>query len=147
MHGNWRQPMKWSQKVGRASMVVVTLAGVTPTGWSADKPSDIRIAQRANQVRGDEITPKQQDAVSRGLAYMASKQAPNGSFGSGYGSAGGHAGITALGGLAFMAAGNLPGRGKYGDNVQKCLGFVMNSSQETGLIASDNSHGSMYGHG
>lgn len=139
--------MKWSRKVCRVGVVAAAVAAVAPASWSADKAAEVRIAQRANQVRGDEITPKQQEAVDRGLAYLASKQAANGSFGSGYGSAGGHAGITALGGLAFMAAGNLPGRGKYGENVQKCLDFVMNSSQETGLIASDNSHGSMYGHG
>jgi hypothetical protein len=46
-----------------------------------------------------------------------------------------------------MQAGNLPGRGQYGDNVQKCLDFVMASCQESGLIASDQSHGPMYGHG
>src|SRR5436853_5499457 len=46
-----------------------------------------------------------------------------------------------------MAAGNLPGRGKYGDNVQKALDFVIANTQESRLIASDNSHGSMYGHG
>jgi hypothetical protein len=46
-----------------------------------------------------------------------------------------------------MQAGNLPGRGQYGDNVQKCLNFVLASCQESGLISSDQSHGPMYGHG
>src|SRR5688572_8869010 len=103
------------------------------------------IAVRPNQVRGDEITPGQQRAVELGLNYLVSKQQRDGSFG-GYGT-GGHAGITALAGLAFMSAGNLPGRGKYGENVQRCLDFVLASAQESGLISSDNSHGPMYGHG
>src|ERR1044071_8816141 len=110
-------------------------------------PNDQTIAARPNQVKGDEITEAQKIAVEKGLAYLASKQAKNGSFGAGHGATGGHAGITALGGVAFMAAGNLPGRGKYGEQVQRCLDFIIANTQESGLIASDNSHGSMYGHG
>src|SRR5438477_5690779 len=46
-----------------------------------------------------------------------------------------------------MQAGNLPGRGQYAENVQKCLDFVLQSTQESGLVASDQSNGPMYGHG
>ena len=46
-----------------------------------------------------------------------------------------------------MQSGSLPGRGKYGKQVQRCLDFVLESCQESGLIASDSSHGPMYGHG
>jgi prenyltransferase beta subunit len=46
-----------------------------------------------------------------------------------------------------MQAGNLPGRGKYGDNVERCLEYVLNCCQESGLIVSDQSSGPMYGHG
>jgi prenyltransferase beta subunit len=133
-------------------MLVLLLAVLAMPACAQEKPAakkeaEEKMAARANQVRGDEINGAQQAAVERGLSYLASKQARNGSFGGGYGSAAGHAGITALGGLAFMSAGNLPGRGKYGDNVQKALDFVIANTQESGLIASDNSHGSMYGHG
>ena len=55
--------------------------------------------------------------------------------------------ITALAGLAFMEAGNLPGRGKYGKEVRRCLDFVLDNCQDSGLIASDASQGPMYGHG
>src|SRR3954471_15958767 len=104
------------------------------------------LAAQPNVVRGDEITPAQQAAVDRGLAWLASKQDKRtGSFsGDGMGP---HAGITALAGLAFMEAGNLPGRGKYADNVSRCLKFVLDSCQESGLIASEQSQGPMYGHG
>src|SRR5687767_8403362 len=67
------------------------------------KKSDI--AAQPNQVRGDEITPAQQEAVRRGLAWLAAHQQADGSYGAG-GGAGKHAGITALAGLAFMQAGN-----------------------------------------
>src|SRR5687767_8790468 len=88
-----------------------------------------KLADHPNQVRGDEITPAQQAAVERGLAWLAASQGKNGAFG-GQGEAG-HAGITALAGLAFMQAGNLPGRGKYGENVQRCLDYVLSCCQES----------------
>ena len=103
------------------------------------KVEDPKLSDRPNQVTGDEITPAQQKAVAQGLAYLAARQRPDGSFGS--------SGITALAGIAFMSAGNLPGRGQYGAQVEKCLQFVMQSTQQSGLIANDNTHGPMYGHG
>ena len=47
----------------------------------------------------------------------------------------------------MMESGNLPNRGKYGDNVSRALRFVLNSCQESGLIVSDDSQSPMYGHG
>lgn len=102
------------------------------------------IAERANQVIGTEITPQQQAAVQKGLAWLARQQDKDGSY-----KLGGtkHAGITALAGLAFMEGGNLPNRGEYGSHVDRAVSFVISSTQESGLIASDASHGAMYGHG
>ncbi len=133
----------------RAVLSCALIASTAPfacaqTVRPADKKSEL--AARPNQVRGDEITPEQQESVRKGLKWLADHQGRDGSYGAGGGSAK-HAGITALAGLAFMQAGNLPGRGQYGENVQKCLDFVLASCQESGLIASDQSHGPMYGHG
>ncbi|HZL36979.1 MAG TPA: prenyltransferase/squalene oxidase repeat-containing protein [Tepidisphaeraceae bacterium] len=106
------------------------------------------LAAQPSQVRGDEITPQQQAAVEKGLAWLSAKQKlGDGTYGTGIAGYSNHAGITALAGLAFMQAGNLPGRGKYGKEVQHCLDFVLQSCQESGLIASDASQGPMYGHG
>jgi hypothetical protein len=116
-----------------------------PRAGAAAKPGRGEIAAQPNQVRGDEITPQQRASVEKGLDWLAAHQQPDGSYGGG--GLGRHAGITALAGIAFMQAGNLPGRGKYGDNVQRALNFVLASSQESGLIASDQTHGPMYGHG
>ncbi|MGH7177636.1 MAG: prenyltransferase/squalene oxidase repeat-containing protein [Tepidisphaeraceae bacterium] len=111
-----------------------------------DKPTDTgKLADRPSVVRGDEITPKQQESVERGLAWLAGHQGRDGSYGAD--GATPNVAVTALAGLAFMQAGNLPGRGKYGENVQRCLDFVLNSCQESGLIAADQTHGPMYGHG
>ncbi len=118
-------------------------AAEAPKEAAGGAAKKIGIAAQPNQVRGDEITPAAQAAIEKGLAFLASRQAKNGSWSEG--SSG--AGITGLGGLALMSAGNLPGRGKYGDNVQKAVEYVCNATQESGLIAADNSHGPMYGHG
>lgn len=93
----------------------------------------------------NEMTPRMHEAVASGLRYLASQQNSDGSFGRGrYGR---NVAITALSGLAFMSDGNLPGRGEYGEQVQKALDFIVEHSAETGLLAADTSHGPMYGHG
>src|SRR4051812_6275170 len=117
---------------------------IASSALAADAPD--KIAARPNQVRGDEITPQQQDAVRRGLRWLADHQSRDGSYGAGGGS-GRNTAVTALAGLAFMQAGNLPGRGQYADNVQRCLDSTLASCQESGLVAADQSHGPMYGHG
>jgi len=93
-----------------------------------------------------EISVEQQLAIERGLAWLAERQAADGSFGnlSHYGP---HVGITALGGMAFMSEGSMPGRGRYGAVVDNCLSFILAHSSESGLLAAETSHGPMYGHG
>jgi prenyltransferase beta subunit len=98
------------------------------------------IAAQPNLVTGEEITDAQRQAVDKGLAWLASRQGPDGNYNA-------HAGITALCGLAFMEQGNLPNRGKYGANVEKCLEYIENSCQQSGLISANNDNGPMYGHG
>ena len=109
-----------------------------------ERPVDVG-ASAQNAPMESEITPAMEESVQRGLRYLAGLQNDDGSFGRGQFTK--HAGITALCGLAFMADGHLPGRGAYGDNVRKALDFVLSSATETGLLAAENSHGPMYGHG
>jgi len=94
-----------------------------------------------------EVTDELDAAVELGLAHLASLQNEDGSFNSNrYGGA--HVGVTAICSLAFMANGQLPDRGEYGQVVAKGLEYILENAQESGLIASQNvSHGPMYGHG
>ena len=102
-------------------------------------------ARGAEAVDIVEITPEMRAAVEKGLAYLAQQQEGDGSFGgSRYGR---NVAITALACMAFMADGNVPGRGPYGENVERGLNFLLNHVDESGLIAADTSHGPMYGHG
>ena len=116
------------------------------TSTTPQRPKNL--AGQANQVRGDEITSECKIAVEKGLTWLASKQTNNGGFagmqGFGYSN---NIAITALAGIAFLEAGNLPNQGKYGNEVRRCVEFVLDNCQDSGLIASDASQGPMYGHG
>ncbi len=123
-----------------------------PVQEATDEPEptlidpDSRSAQ--NNPSQGEMTAALHDAVARGFGYLKGQQNSDGSVGDrGRGRYGKHVGITALCALAFMSDGHLPGRGVYGDQVQRALEFVLAHSTETGLLAADTSHGPMYGHG
>ena len=108
-------------------------------GEAVDRPG------AENAPASDEMTPALDKSVRRGLAALAAIQNTDGSLGRGrYGR---HVGITALCGLAFMADGHVPDRGRYGTVVSKALQFVLDNATETGLLAAETSHGPMYGHG
>lgn len=96
----------------------------------------------SNLVR---ITPEQEAAVERGLAWLANNQNEDGSWTSDVGyklnatyrvtaTERGHVGVTALAGMAFLAGGNLPGRGEYGAEIEKALDFVLSCVQDDGYI-------------
>lgn len=93
-------------------------------------------------------TPPTRNAVNRGLKFLAERQHPDGSFGSGS-TFKNNVAVTALCGMAFLADGSTPGRGKYGGQVQKAVDFILASCKPSGYIISPDSisHGPMYGHG
>ncbi len=119
------------------SMCAAVQAAPSTTTAVAQPPPSISTA--------DEITPSAKVAIERGLAWLAARQADDGSFGSDsqYGK---HVGITGLAGLAFLADGNTPGRGRYADVVDGCIDFILANRSESGLLAAETSHGPMYGH-
>ncbi len=95
------------------------------------------------------ITPETQQAIDRGLAYLARVQYEDGSFGTNiYYS---NVAITSLAALAMMAGGHQPGRGTYGRVVSRALDFVLDSEDpnEPGYLHNrgSNAHGPMYSHG
>lgn len=87
-------------------------------------------------------------AIRRGLQFLADHQNDDGSFGDG-GGYGRNVAICGLAGLAFMSHGSTPGRGPFGRNVNRCIQFLTNNTQDSGFIVSRGaaSHGPMYGHG
>jgi hypothetical protein len=84
-------------------------------------------------------------SVTRGLAALAAKQNPDGSWGEIQ--FGRSVAVTARACLALMADGNTPGRGVYGEQVSKGLEYVLRNTTESGLVATDSANSPMYGHG
>ncbi|MBX6312504.1 MAG: prenyltransferase [Isosphaeraceae bacterium] len=93
------------------------------------------------------ITPETEAAIEAGLAWLARQQNTDGSFGSG--AYRGNVAVTSLAGLAFMASGSTPGRGRYGSQIDKALNYVMENTGPSGFISVPNAgtHGPMYSHG
>ena len=98
-----------------------------------------------NNPMANEMTPELDRAVTRGLAALARSQNADGSWGEAQ--FGRTVAVTSIACLAFMADGNLPGRGVYGENVSKGLEYILQNCAENGLIATPNANSPMYGHG
>lgn len=129
----------------RATRLALMLAAVmgTCSGLLAADAGSAPVADRPNQVTGEELTPEATKAIENGLKWLAARQQRDGSLGG----ASSPTAVTALSGVAMMASGSLPGRGPYGENVQRAVQYILNSSQRSGLLASDSSQGIMYAHG
>ena len=114
----------------------------------ADLP-ELAAAPAADHERtaGELIDPATQRAIDKGLAWLASQQLEAGSFkSSGFGR---NAAVVSLAGMAFLSGGHTPGRGKYGQNVSRCVRFVLGAADDSGFICvrDSTSHGPMYDHG
>jgi prenyltransferase beta subunit len=93
------------------------------------------------------ITPAAQQGIDLGLKWLAGRQNEDGSFGAGAHRS--NAAICGLSGMAFLAAGSTPGRGPYGDRVQRAVDYLLATAQPSGFICESppTSQGPMYSHG
>jgi len=98
-----------------------------------------------NNALVDEMTPELTASIERGLAYLAQQQNEDGSFGDGNYAQ--NVAITSLACIALMGDGNLPGRGRYAQQVERGLRQVLDKASDSGLIAGETATGPMYGHG
>jgi hypothetical protein len=115
--------------------------------WAARPTWAWSAADNPEQTAVEMVTPAAQQAIDRGVALLASRQQEDGSFGSGGYSR--NVAVCGLAGLAFMAGGSTPGRGPYGENVDRCIEFLLANTDQSGFIVASGatSHGPMYGHG
>jgi hypothetical protein len=94
------------------------------------------------RAEGDwEITPQSEDALRKGLDWLAKNQGPDGNWGSS------DLGLVGMGALAFMSAGHSPGRGKYGQPLKKALDYVTTNAKPSGLLNIADQQRDMYNHG
>jgi len=88
------------------------------------------------------INPQAAEAIEKGLKFLASKQASNGSWPSGAATVA----VTALSGIALLSAGNTPQGGLYSGSVQRAAAFLVSACDpQNGYISVQNSN--MYNHG
>ena len=125
-----------------ASIAVVVLAPIAVTG--ADQRSD---RPAPTEVASNLVTPAAEQAIDRGLEYLARHQHPAGSFGSGQYND--NIAVGSLAGLAMLSNGSTPGEGPYGENLVRLVDFVIDNTSPSGfiLVQRSTSHGPMYDHG
>ncbi len=105
-------------------------------------------------TRPIEVTPEHEQAVERGLDWLAAHQNADGSWTAKIGfklnseyretAEAGHVGVTALAGTAFLAGGHTPGRGAHSDALARALDYVLSGVQEDGYVTLNGSR--MYSH-
>ncbi len=88
-----------------------------------------------------EITRESDAALEKGIKWLAATQGPQGNWDSN------DLGLVSMGVLAFMSAGHTPGHGRYGENVEKALNYVLKNAKPSGLLNISNPQRDMYNHG
>src|SRR5439155_17765652 len=95
-------------------------------------------------VRAEELSQRYQDAVNKGLAWLAKSQLRDGHWeasGGAYPVA-----MTGMSGVAVLMEGSTLREGKYADNVRRATDWLMNVTQRNGLISPLNGMGRGYMH-
>jgi hypothetical protein len=94
-----------------------------------------------------QVSPETDRAIGTGLTWLAGRQGPAGSFGSGMYRR--NVAVSSLAGLTFMASGSSPGRGPFGASIERALRFVLDNTSPSGLICvpATDTQGPMYSHG
>jgi squalene cyclase len=101
------------------------------------------------RMRAEELEPKYQKAVEKGLEWLAKQQYRDGHWDA----AGGQypMAMTALSGMAMLMEGSTIREGKYANNIKRAVDWFMSRSQPNGLLGNPNNPGEigryMYGHG
>jgi len=128
-----------------AILAAAVLLAPLPLG-AADAPPAPVMTARIPPPDPPEITPDVRRAIDRGLHYLASTQARDGSWRARQGAY--PTAITSLAGLALLASGSTPTEGPYARQVSAALTYVLDSARSDGLIArlEEESH-NMHGHG
>lgn len=137
---------------GLRYVAIAAVVLAAPAALAADKEQ--KAAGFGEARRGDipegaaeMVTAETDRAIQAGLAWLATAQQSDGSFGQG--TYRGNIAVTSLAGLAFMASGSSPGRGPYGTQIDRALLYVMDNTSPSGFIAvaAASTHGPMYSHG
>ena len=110
-------------------LAAAAVAGMPPSAAVAEDDGDW------------EITAESEAAVERGLRWLAANQGADGNWGSN------DLGLVAVGGLAFLSAGHMPGIGEHGEACERALDYVVKNARPSGLLNIAGAQRDMYNHG
>ncbi|MEM9185816.1 MAG: prenyltransferase/squalene oxidase repeat-containing protein [Planctomycetota bacterium] len=141
----WTPPRLVTRVIRLLHAAILAFALELSASCAAEPVSQRVPSNPASLSSADLITPAN-DAIERGLRYLAGEQEGDGSFGGGYGR---NVAVVGLSGMAFIAGGSSPGRGPYGKQLDRCIDYLLANSQPSGFITvgGATSQGPMYGHG
>ncbi|MFW6163264.1 MAG: prenyltransferase/squalene oxidase repeat-containing protein [Planctomycetota bacterium] len=120
----------------------IALVAALALGILAAPVSTARAAAAApgGQVQVAELSPEAEQAINRGLRYLAAHQNPDGSWGNRH-----QVAITSLSLMAFMLQGHFPKKGEYGTLLDKGVDFLLGRSAQGGGYMGSHNYG-MYEH-
>src|ERR1700687_243494 len=107
-----------------------SLAALGVAGSPLALPSEAREELPDGAASRDMVTAKADEAINHGLAYLCRMQNNDGTFG--HSNYRWNVAVTSLAGLALMAGGHQPGRGRYGKVVTKALEAVLDAADNNG---------------
>lgn len=93
----------------------------------------------------NERDPRIDTAVTKALDYLSREQRRQGYWEANGGQY--RVAMTALAGIAMAAEGSTTMRGRYAEQIQLCVGYLLDTAQPNGLIGYPNDYHYTYGHG
>jgi hypothetical protein len=136
-----RLSVRTTRRAFLGDRLAAVAAGLAGTGW-------LRVRAADKEILPKHVTPETLRAVNKGLDYLASHQSDDGSWITGGGQAYPVA-MTGLAGMALLAHGDSPTRGRYARNLKGAIEFLVRCGTATGLITGPNQDSGqpMHGHG
>ena len=138
-------------RIGVLVVSVVALSRVVTAQELSESKADgtrsVPATKEALPPPSAEMLAPARPAIEKGLKFLATRQQEDGAFSnSGYGR---NAAVAALAGMAWLANGSTPGRGPYGEEVERITDYLLDHCEENGFISVEGatSHGPMYEHG
>lgn len=124
---NNRQTIVWIF----ANLCFLILAWQLPATAVAQQPDSTASAPK-KELLDDAQWQRIDQSVERSLTWLSKQQRPDGSFPT---DPGGQPAVTALCLMAFASHGHLPGQGKYGDQLEKGIEYILSCQKRSGLVA------------
>ena len=121
-------------RFSRLRLVHITLALLawSSLAFCAETPNVAAPAASLASALPPEKWLQVEGSVDRGLSWLASQQAPDGSFPT---LNTGQPGVTSLCVMAFLSRGHRPGFGPYGERLNRAIDYVLSCQKESGLFS------------